>query len=315
MATSTAAVAATTIVTRPGIRRGHRAVAAPGIGIRLRHCAHTATIAAGPAHVSVAAGRGIDRAMARMPPEHAPMYRQVADQLAAEIASGELPPGHRVPSERVIAERHGLSRMTARQAVELLVRRGLVYRRPGSGTYVAAARVEHTLQWFAGFTEQMRAQGIEPGGRVLAVRLSGQDGSDAGVALELPEGEASWMVRRVRFGNGEPLLVEESHVPARLFPDLNRHNLAQSSLYDLMRSRYGVDPVRAHETIEPTACEQDEARHLATRPGAPAILVTRTAYDGDDRPVEYARDIYRGDRARFVVDLRRQQDGRAGVVD
>jgi GntR family transcriptional regulator len=158
----------------------------------------------------------------------------------------------------------------------------------------------------------MRAQGIEPGGRVLAVRLSGQDGSDAGVALALPEGEASWMVRRVRFGNGEPLLVEESHVPARLFPDLNRHNLAQSSLYDLMRSRYGVDPVRAHETIEPTACEQDEARHLATRPGAPAILVTRTAYDGADRPVEYARDVYRGDRARFVVDLRRQQDGRAG---
>ena len=129
----------------------------------------------------------------------------------------------------------------------------------------------------------MRAQGIEPGGRVLAVRLSGQDGSDAGVALELPEGEASWMVRRVRFGNGEPLLVEESHVPARLFPDLNRHNLAQSSLYDLMRSRYGVDPVRAHETIEPAACEQEEARHLATRPGAPAILVTRTAYDSDDR--------------------------------
>jgi GntR family transcriptional regulator len=115
------------------------------------------------------------------------------------------------------------------------------------------------------------------------------------------------MVRRVRFGHGEPLLVEESHVPARLFPDLNRHNLAQSSLYDLMRSRYGVDPVRAHETIEPAACEQDEARHLATRPGAPAILVTRTAYDGDDQAVEYARDIYRGDRARFVVDLRRQR--------
>jgi GntR family transcriptional regulator len=225
------------------------------------------------------------------------MYRQVADELAAEISSGELPPGHRVPSERAIAERNGLSRMTARQAVELLVRRGLVYRRPGSGTYVAAARVEHTLQWFAGFSEQMRAQGIEPGGRVLAVKLSGQDGSDAGVALDLPEGEASWMVRRVRFGNGE----------ARLFPDLNRHNLAQSSLYDLMRSRYGVDPVRAHETIEPAACEQDEARHLATRPGAPAILVTRTAYDGDDQAVEYARDIYRGDRARFVVDLRRQR--------
>src|SRR3954447_15658904 len=126
--------------------------------------------------------------MASHAARNAPMYRQVADQLAAEIASGELPPGHRVPSERVIAERHGLSRMTARQAVELLLRRGLVYRRPGSGTYVAAARVEHTLQWFAGFTEQMRAQGIQPGGRVLAVKLSGQDGSDAGAAFEVPGG-------------------------------------------------------------------------------------------------------------------------------
>src|SRR5437899_2345524 len=125
----------------------------------------------------------------------APRYRQVADLLQSEIVSGAVQAGQRVPSERSIAEQHGLSRMTARQAVELLVRRGVVYRRPGSGTYVAPARVEHTLQRFAGFSEQMRSQGIEPGGRVLSVRLSGQDGSDAGAALELPEGEASWMVR------------------------------------------------------------------------------------------------------------------------
>jgi GntR family transcriptional regulator len=74
-----------------------------------------------------------------------------------------MPPGGRVPSERAIAERFGLSRMTARQAVELLVRRGVVYRRPGSGTYVAAPRVEHTLQRLLGFTEQMQAQGVEAG--------------------------------------------------------------------------------------------------------------------------------------------------------
>ena len=108
--------------------------------------------------------------------------------------------------------------MTARQAVELLVRRGLVYRRPGSGTYVAPARVEHTLQRFAGFSEQMRAQGIEPGGRVLTVRLAAEDDTDARDALELRQGEPCWMVRRVRFGDGEPLVVEESHVPGPAVP-------------------------------------------------------------------------------------------------
>lgn len=235
----------------------------------------------------------------------APRYRQVADRLAAEIESGGLQPGSRVPSERTIALRHGLSRMTARQAVELLVRRGLVTRRPGSGTYVAPARVEHTLQRFAGFSEQMRAQGIEPGGRVLVVKLLNGERPDVEAALGLGEGEPCWILRRVRFGDGEPLVVEESYVPASLCPDLSRHDLATSSLYDVMQRRYGVDPVRAHETIEPTACEPDEARHLGTRAGAPAILVTRLAYDAANTPVEYARDVYRGDRARFVVDLRR----------
>src|SRR5881409_2043973 len=108
----------------------------------------------------------------------APRYRQVADLLESGIVSGAMQAGQRVPSERSIAEQHGLSRMTARQAVELLVRRGLVYRRPGSGTYVAPARIEHTLQRFAGFSEQMLTQGIEPTGRVLSVALSEDEDPD-----------------------------------------------------------------------------------------------------------------------------------------
>src|SRR5919205_1179168 len=156
----------------------------------------------------------------------APRYRQVAAELERAIASGGLRPHDRLASERAIAEKHGLSRMTARQAVELLVRRGLVYRRPGSGTYVAPARVEHSLQRFAGFSEQMRAQGIEPGGRVLSVRLLNGEGSEAARALGLINGAACWMVKRVRFGDREPLRVEESYVPASVCPDLTRHNLA-----------------------------------------------------------------------------------------
>jgi GntR family transcriptional regulator len=233
----------------------------------------------------------------------APRYRQVADLLESGIVSGAMQAGQRVPSERSIAEQHGLSRMTARQAVELLVRRGLVYRRPGSGTYVAPARVEHTLQRFAGFSEQMLSQGIAPTGRVLSVALNEDDEPEVEQALGLSAGERFWMLRRVRYGDGEPLVVERSHVPADLCPGLGELDLAHGSLYDLMRSEYGVDPVRAHATIEPAACEPEDARHLSTRAGAPAMLVTRIAYDRRGRAVEHARDLYRGDRVRFVIDL------------
>lgn len=233
-----------------------------------------------------------------------PRYRQAAEHLAERIASGELAPHTRLPSERTVAEQFGLSRMTARHAVEYLVRRGLVYRRPGSGTYVAAPRVVHTLQRLAGFSEQMRAQGISPAGRLLEVALTDQLDPDVIEALDLDRGEPAWTMRRVRYGDGEPLLLEAFFVPDAVCPQLGRHDLSSGSLYDIMRTAYRIEPTRAHETIEPTACDAADARHLGARPGAPAILVTRTAYDPDGRAVEYARDLYRGDRARFEIDLR-----------
>jgi GntR family transcriptional regulator len=225
-----------------------------------------------------------------------PRYRVAADRLAELIQSGELAAHSRVPSERTVAEQFGLSRM--------LVRQGLVYRRPGSGTYVSPPRVVHTLQRLAGFSEQMRAQGIEPTGRVLEMVLA--DGVDpaARSALRLRARQRVWMTRRVRFGDGEPLLLETFFVPDAVCPQLGKHDLTSGSLYDLMRRVFRVEPARAHELIEPTTCDPPDARHLGTRPGSAAILVTRTTYDTRGRPVEFARDLYRGDRARFEVDLR-----------
>jgi GntR family transcriptional regulator len=232
-----------------------------------------------------------------------PRYRQVAAELERTISSGALRPHDRLASERAIAERHGLSRMTARQAVELLVRRGTVYRRPGSGTFVSPPRVVHTLQRLAGFSEQMRAQGIAPSADVLEMRRTHRLDAGARAALELAPGGRAWMVRRVRYGDGEPLLLETFWVPEALCPDLGRRDLARGSLYDLLRERYAIDPCTADESIEPAVLEPEDARHLSARPGSPAMVVTRTARDRDGRPVEFARDVYRGDRARFEVSL------------
>ncbi len=233
-----------------------------------------------------------------------PRYREVADVLQQRIAAGELGAHDRLASEREIAGRFGLSRMTARQAVELLVRRGVVYRRPGSGTYVSPPRIVHTLQRLAGFSEQMRRQGVRPGGRVLEMRCTDEPAAAARRALHLRDGDAAWMARRLRYGDGEPLLLETFWVPRQVCPELGPDELAEGSLYAVMRSRYGIDPVSAETSLEPAALDAGDARHLGARPGAPAILVVRTTRAADGRAVEYARDLYRGDRARFDLTLR-----------
>jgi len=223
--------------------------------------------------------------------------------LERRIVSGDLVSHDRLASERTIADRFGLSRMTARQAVELLVRRGVVYRRPGSGTFVSPPRVAHTLQRLEGFSDQMRRQGIRPSGRVLDMRCTGRIDPAARAALELDAGEQAWVVRRVRFGDGEPLLLETFWVPRAVCPELRRRDLSEGSLYDVLRERHGIDPVSARTSLEPAALDPADARHLAARPGAPAILFTRTTLAADGRPVEFARDLYRGDRARFELAL------------
>ena len=160
-----------------------------------------------------------------------PRYRQAAEHLAERISSGDLPPHTRLPSERSIAGQFGLSRMTARHAVEYLVRRGLVYRRPGSGTYVAAPRIVHSLQRLAGFSEQMRAQGIAPTARVLEMALADRLDPDAAEALGLERGDHAWTMRRVRYGDNEPLLIETFFVPDAVCPKLGGHDLSTGSLY------------------------------------------------------------------------------------
>ena len=232
-----------------------------------------------------------------------PAYRRVAGELMRRISDGDLPPGSRVPPERELAARYGISRMTARAAVQLLSQRGLVERRDRSGVFVARPKIEQELSTVAGFHDQMLSRGIVPGAEVIGARTLRTEELDAGVApkLGLADGEPVHAVRRRRTGDAEPLALEESYYPARLFPGLLDEDLT-GSIYGLMRDRYGRGPVRSRQEIAPTQLDAEAAAELGCRPDVPALRVTRSAWDHEGRPIEYACDLYRGDRLVFVTE-------------
>jgi GntR family transcriptional regulator len=230
-----------------------------------------------------------------------PAHAQIEDQLADRIASGELEVGRRLPSERDLAEELGVSRMTVRQALASLARRGQIERGVGRGTFVAARKVEHDHSRVAGFTEQMLEAGIEPAAVVVgaeerpATKLIAE-------ALGIAPGDPMARIERVRSGGGVALTLEDSWVPLAPFPDLLSHPL-DGSLYALMRDAYGLEPVRAVERLEPVLARPHEAEALGVPEGSPLMLVERVAYAADGTAVEWARDRHRGDRARFVVEV------------
>jgi GntR family transcriptional regulator len=243
--------------------------------------------------------------------EGTPAYRRIGEVLAARIRSGELAPGARVPSERELATQQGISRMTARAAVDLLARRGLVERKERSGVFVARPKIEQSLDTVAGFSDQLESRGVVPGAEVLEARtVEAGELDDAEVAsrLGLLEGDGVHVVVRVRTGDGEPLVLEENYLPERLLPGLIGEDLT-GGLYALMRERYGLSLARSRQELEPTLLDGGAAAALGASPDAPALRVTRLAWDARGRPIEFARDLHRGDRLLFVSDVARGTEG------
>ena len=235
--------------------------------------------------------------------ELSPIYRVVADALIERIDNSDLLPGSRCPSERQLASEYGISRMTARAAVNLLVQRGYVARKNGSGTFVASPKIELDLSTVAGFSDRVLRHGIIPGARVIEARTVGTEELDASVAttLEIIGEELVHMLIRVRTGNNELLALEKSYFPARHCPDLLDNELT-GSIYELLRTRCNLELAHLHQRLEVTQLDALAAEALATHPDAPALQITRTTWDVPGRPIEFARDLYRGDRLLFVTD-------------
>jgi GntR family transcriptional regulator len=222
-----------------------------------------------------------------------PAHAQIEAALEHAIELRKLAPGDRLPAERLLAQRFGVSRMTLRQALGELERHGRLVRSKGryGGTFVAEPKLE--LTGTSALSDQLRSLGLAAGAHVLSAL------ERAAEPHERALGRRVYAIERVRLANGEPVALERGAYPVALFPGLIDEPL-DGSLYDLIRARYDDVPVRAQERLEPALARPDEAEALGIEQNDPVMLVARTAYAANGRAVELSRDVFRGDRTRIV---------------
>ena len=96
-----------------------------------------------------------------------PLYQQLYEMLRGNITRGEWKPGDLIPAESELIEQYGVSRITVRQVLDMLVQEGLIYRQRGRGSFVAHPTVEQVLQRLVSFTDDMRQRGFAPSTRTL----------------------------------------------------------------------------------------------------------------------------------------------------
>ena len=234
-------------------------------------------------------------------PEHGriPRYYAVKTELLWLVdALGE---GTALPSERELAERFSVSRVTLRQAVGELVLEGKLQRRQGSGTFVAPPKLVQPLS-LVSYTEGMLRQGVVPARTVITCELLPAD-EVLSRDLKIAVGDAVVHLERVLLADEERVGLESTYLSVARFPDLLDVFDATTSLYACLTDRFGVVFDEAEERVETVLATPREALLVGNNPALPMLLLHRVSYDTDGEPIERVRSLFRGDRFSFVARL------------
>jgi len=239
-------------------------------------------------------------------PQGGPLYLQLKRWIENAVSRGAIRPGDALPSERDLAAKVDVSRVTVRKAVQQLVRDGVLVQRHGSGTFVAPQphRFEQSLSQLTSFAEDMARRGLT----VRSVWLDRglyQPTAEESMALGLSPSEPVARIARLRLSDDTPLAIERAAVAATILPD---PTIIGASLYAHLE-RTGNRPVRAVQRIRAANLGAADGRLLEAAEGAAALHIERIAFLPSGRPVEFTRSVYRGDTYDFVAELRVGESG------
>ena len=224
-----------------------------------------------------------------------PLHVQLREDLRRQIVSDQWSAHTQLPSERELCERYGVSRITVRQALGDLLRAGLIYTSVGKGTYVAVPRFQEEIQPLSSFTQDMRRRGLSPSSRVLEAGLVAAD-EDVATLLRMPRGAEVVRLYRLRRADGVPIAVQLTWLPHSLCPGLLRFDLAERSLFEVLRQEYGHHLTRAETRIQAALARAEESLLLQVPTPAAVLISEQTTFLDNDAVVEWTHSVFRGDR-------------------
>lgn len=226
-----------------------------------------------------------------------PLYIQIAQILRENIRDSVYRPGEKLPSEKDLELKYGISRITAISALDELVKERLAYRERGRGTFVARP-VIGDLSFFSSFTEDMLAHGFKPSSRLIEIRKA-NPGQQTIQKLSMDPDETYILIKRVRFADGEPVVLQEAFLPGSKFPDLEKQDFESHYLYETIRQKYGYNLTWSEAIVEATGATVEEAGYLDIKTGAPVLMIWHLTMDDRFTTLEYVRSVYRSDRFSF----------------
>ncbi|MBC7263856.1 MAG: GntR family transcriptional regulator [Chloroflexi bacterium] len=232
-----------------------------------------------------------------------PLYLQLKTVIASRIAHGKLRPHDKLPSERELCKEFGISRMTVRQAINILAQEGLVYTQPGKGIFVAESNPRLELSFtLTGYSEETSPVRGTLSSSIINAKLI-QATADLMVALGLTRAEELIVLERLRSVRGEPIAFQTVYIPHRLCPGFLNHDLLAKAPLEIVHDEYGLRPIRAEQVIKAGLSSAREMEYLQLPGVTPVLILERKTYLDSGEIIELSKSAYRADHFQLFLTL------------
>ena len=238
--------------------------------------------------------------------EPTPLYKQLEGILRQQIEAGKFKSDHPIHSERCLCEKYNISRITVRQAISEMINEGLLYRKQGKGTYVAKQKVTQGLARIVNFTRTVLDLGMNPSTKILGNEIFPVDFQIAKI-LDIPVTSQILKLSLLGMGDEEPLVLYESYFPLFLGKKMTREAIRREkrgmsfSTYDLYGDSSGVFPNSVNQTFEAVTADERLSSLMHIEKGTAIFMITSVFATQDQRPLEFRKAMYRGDRYKFYI--------------
>lgn len=226
-----------------------------------------------------------------------PIYIKIHNQIKRDVENHVYKVGDRIPAERQLAVKFGVSRMTLRQAIKTLEEEGILERRLGSGTYVASQKVQEKMSGIMSFTEITQANGQIPSSKLISYQIGKPSLSEKERLNLNPDSEVLRM-ERIRFADETPICYEVVTIPYHLVENLSKDDISTHLYETLNKNGYRIGRVTEH--ISAAVANENDARLLNAKKGEALITRRQVTELSNGQPFEYTRARYVAERFEFT---------------
>jgi GntR family transcriptional regulator len=235
-----------------------------------------------------------------------PLYKNCAMILRQQILDGKWDGGQKLPSESQLTSEFNASRITIRQAMQLLENEGLITRIQGKGTFVAHKVIEQSLTGIHDFAKNLNRKGHRPS-FIIENNSIINSNNFLSRSLNIDLHSTLYRIERLKLDEETPMIFERLFLPCLYAPDLTINDLSQKWLSELLSTKFNYPITKVRQTIEPIIIGDYEAEKLSIPAQSLGLLIDRVSWS-NERAVLLTRSIIRGDMAKFVVEVGDQMD-------